>query len=216
MRARAPAFDLAGRGFAYIGLLLFVAVFGAISAGVVVAGANLGQRAAEDELLWVGTQFRNAIRSYYEAGVGGRRFALTLPELLRDPRFPGVRRHLRRVYPDPLTGSEDWGIVQAPGGGIMGVYSKSAAKPLKVEQFPTEFAAFAGKDRYSDWAFAYVPPGQDLPGASIGAAPARVEGVGVATPGATPPAAAPSAPFGLSGAAAPSSTTGPLLPGTGK
>ena len=216
MRARAPAFDLAGRGFAYIGLLLFVAVFGAISAGVVAAGANLGQRAAEDELLWVGTQFRNAIRSYYEAGVGGRRFALTLPELLRDPRFPGVRRHLRRVYPDPLTGSEDWGIVQAPGGGIMGVYSKSAAKPLKVEQFPTEFAAFAGKEKYTDWVFAYVPPGQVLPGASIGAAPARVEGVGVATPGATPPAAAPSAPFGSSGAATPSSTTGPLLPGTGK
>ena len=216
MRARAPAFDLAGRGFAYIGLLLFVAVFGAISAGVVAAGANLGQRAAEDELLWVGTQFRNAIRSYYEAGVGGRRFALTLPDLLRDPRFPGVRRHLRRVYPDPLTGSEDWGVVQAPGGGIMGVYSKSAAKPLKVEQFPTEFAAFVGKEKYTDWVFAYVPPGQVLPGASIGAAPARVEGAGVATPGATPPAAAPSAPFGSSGAATPSSTTGPLLPGTGK
>ena len=171
-RQRSPA----QCGFTYIGILLFLAVFGALSAGVVSAGANAGQRAAEEELLWVGTQYRNAIRSYYEAGVGGRRFALTLPELLRDPRIPGVRRHLRRIYPDPLTGSEDWGIVQAPGGGIMGVYSKSTARPIKADVFPVEYAGFVNKEKFSDWAFAYVPPGLVAPGSSISATPSRAGG----------------------------------------
>ena len=179
-------------GFAYLFVLLFMALFGAISAGIVAAGSNLSQRAAEEELLFTGTQFRNAIRSYYEAGAGGRRFALTFEELLRDPRIPGVRRHLRRVYPDPLTGTADWGIMQAPGGGIMGVYSKSAAKPLKVDLFPQEYQGFANKEKYSEWVFAYVPPGQALPGASIGSSPATRAAAqsqlpaGSATPQAAP------------------------------
>lgn len=173
------------RGFAYIGLLLFVAVFGALSAGVIGAGANIGQRSAEEELLWVGTQYRNAIKSYYEAGAGGRRYALSFDELLRDPRIPGVRRHLRRLYPDPLTGSEEWGIVQAPGGGIMGVYSKSEREPLKVEGFPVEFVDFTGKKKVSEWVFAYVPPGQVAPGASIGARPSgALPAAGTSVPGA--------------------------------
>lgn len=158
-------------GFAYLFVLLFMALFGAISAGIVAGGSNLSQRAAEEELLLTGTQFREAIRSYYEAGAGGRRFALTFEELLRDPRIPGVRRHLRRVYPDPLTGTTDWGILQAPGGGIMGVYSKSAAKPLKLDLFPQEYQGFANKEKHSEWVFAYVPPAQALPFASLGSPP---------------------------------------------
>lgn len=195
-------------GFTYIGLLLFVAVFGALSAGVVGAGANLGQRAAEDELLWVGTQYRNAIRSYYQAGAGGRRYALTLQELLRDPRIPGVRRHLRRLYPDPLTGSDDWGLVLAPGGGIVGVYSKSAGEPLKVEGFATEFVDFAGKKKYSEWVFAWVPPGQVLPGASIGARPAAASpATGVLGP--------PTVPVAPGGATPPTLSTTPFAPPSG-
>lgn len=186
----APLARHASGGFAYIGLLLFLAVVGAISAGVVSSGAALGQRSAEDELLWVGAQFRNAVRSYYEAGAGGRRFALTLQELMRDPRFPGVRRHLRRIYPDPLTGKEEWGIIEAPGGGIMGVYSKAAGRPLKIDLFPEEFATFAGKAKYSDWAFAYIPPGMVLPGAAVGSAVAPVGAVSPTAP-ATPGAVAP-------------------------
>ena len=194
---RTSASPRASAGFTYIGMLLFLAVFGAISAGVVSSGAAISQRAAEEELLWVGTQFRDAVRSYYEAGAGGRRFALTLPELLRDPRFPGVRRHLRRIYPDPLTGAEDWGIVQAPGGGIMGVYSKAPGRPLKLDQFPVEFATFTNKDKYADWVFAYVPPGMALPGATPGTSTAQ------------PPATQPTVSVPRSGAsigASPSST----------
>lgn len=181
-------------GFAYLFVLLFMALFGAISAGIVAGGSNLSQRAAEEELLLTGTQFREAIRSYYEAGAGGRRFALTFEELLRDPRIPGVRRHLRRVYSDPLTGTADWGILQAPGGGIMGVYSKSAAKPLKLDLFPQEYHGFANKEKYSEWVFAYVPAGQALPGATLGSAPETPAAAqpplpaGSSTPSVAPPA----------------------------
>ena len=183
-------------GFAYLFVLLFMALFGAISAGIVAAGSNLAQRDAEEELLYTGTQFRNAIRSYYDAGAGGRRYALTFQELLRDPRIPGIRRHLRRVYPDPLTGKDDWGILQAPGGGIMGVYSKSAAKPIKVELFAPEYAGFANKEKYSDWVFAYVPAGQVLPGASIGASPANRTPAPPGAPFGGLPSGNPSAPAG--------------------
>lgn len=154
-------------GFVYLAVLLFVAVFGAISAGVVAAGSNIARRAAEEELLFVGTQFRNAIRRYYEAGAGGRRYALNFDELLRDKRVPGMLRHLRRIYPDPMTGNEDWGLVLGPEGGIVGVYSKVAGIPLKVEGFPPEFAAFKDATRYSDWVFAFTPQAAVQPAAGV-------------------------------------------------
>lgn len=207
--ARAPAMAArAESGFAYLFVLLFMALFGAISAGIVAAGSNLAQRDAEEELLYTGTQFRNAIRSYYDAGAGARRYALTFQELLRDPRIPGIRRHLRRIHLDPLTGKDDWGILQAPGGGIMGVYSKSAAKPIKVEMFAPEYVGFANKEKYSEWVFAYAPPGQVLPGASIGAAPANRVVPAPATPFGAPPAGNPSAPAGNPSAPAGSPAVG--------
>ena len=197
-------------GAAFIAVLLFIAIFGAISAGVVAAGSAVAQRTVEEDLLFVGAQFRNAIRSYYEAGVGGRRYAMNFDELLRDKRVPGVLRHLRRVYPDPLTGSEDWGVVRAPEGGIMGVFSKSKGTPLKIDGFDPQFAAFKGKTKYSDWVFAYVPQAVVQPGTSIGQSPgaqgaaaAAASASGAATPGnaaATPgsvavtPAGAPATP----------------------
>ena len=139
----------AQRGFVYLALLLFLAVFGAMTASVVATGANVGRRAAEDELLFVGQQFRNSIRSYYESGAGGRRYPVSMDELLVDKRAPGVHRHLRKVFTDPLTGNEDWGLVRTPDGvGIVGVYSKAAGAPVKVDGFPAEWAAFQG-DRKS-------------------------------------------------------------------
>ncbi len=155
-------------GFAYLAVLLFIAVFGAISAGVVAAGSGMARRAAEDDLLFVGAQFRNAIRSYYESGAGGRRYALSFEELLRDKRAPGVLRHLRRVYPDPMTGKEDWGLVLGPEGGIIGVYSKATGTPLKTDGFAPEFPAFTGQQKYSDWVFSFVPQAAVRPGTRTG------------------------------------------------
>jgi hypothetical protein len=64
---------------------------------------------------------------------------------------------LRRVYPDPITGSEKWGIVPSPDGGIAGVFSLSDERPLKVAGFVTD-KKFEDAERYADWKFVYTPP----------------------------------------------------------
>ena len=54
--------------------------------------------------------------------------------------------------------SPDWGIIEAPGGGIMGVYSKSEARPVKVGGFRLADKTFLDAERYADWKFFYTPP----------------------------------------------------------
>jgi len=146
------------RGFTLIGVLLFAAVFAVAAAAAVTAGATLQRHAAEEDLLAAGLEFRNAFKSYYESALSTPRYPIKLEDLLRDPRFPGVRRHLRKLYADPLTGKAEWGTIPAPGGGIMGVYSLATDTPIKTALFPAEFAAFEGKATYAEWQFAYVAP----------------------------------------------------------
>lgn len=147
------------RGFTLVGVLILAAILGVVAAATVTAGAALQRRAAEEELLFVGLQYRNAFKSYYESAAGAQRFPNQIEDLLRDPRFPGVKRHLRKIYADPMTGKAEWGTVPAPGGGIMGIFSLSAGTPIKIALFPPEFAEFEGKTSYAEWQFAYTPPG---------------------------------------------------------
>jgi type II secretory pathway pseudopilin PulG len=152
------------RGFTYFGLLAFIAFLGILSAAAVSAGAVLQRRDQEAELLFLGSQFRDAFKSYYEATpLGQRPYPASLDDLVKDNRFPGIRRHLRKVFVDPLTGSKDWGIVPAPGGGVAGVFSRSDARPIKIAQFPPEFATFEGKEKYADWTFVYTPSASQSP-----------------------------------------------------
>ena len=73
------------------------------------------QRAREGELLYVGNLYRDAIRQYSESTpAGARPYPDRLDDLLRDPRYPVVRRYLRRPYPDPFTGRA-FEPVSAPG-----------------------------------------------------------------------------------------------------
>lgn len=129
-------------GFTYVGLLIAVAVFGLGSVGGtrLIASSERAQR--EVELLFIGHQFRQAIRSYFLAGPKVGQYPATLDDLLLDKRHPSVRRHLRRRFFDPITGNSDWGFVQAPEGGIMGVYSLSEREPKKRANFDLEDAAF--------------------------------------------------------------------------
>lgn len=145
-------------GFTYLGVLILVAIIGAASAATVSVGALMQRRAAEEELLAIGREFRSAFTSYYYAANGPVKYPRELTELLKDPRFPNTRRHLRRIYPDPLTGKEAWGTIPAPGGGIMGVYSLAEGAPIKTALFPAELPNLNGAKRYSDWTFSFEPP----------------------------------------------------------
>ena len=147
----------AQRGFTYLALLLAVAVLGIGLAAVGELWSTVAQREKEAELLFAGGEFRRAIRSYYTTSPGAQRYPQRLEELLEDKRFPFVRRHLRRLYRDPMTGKRDWGLVQAPEGGIMGVHSLSQASPLKTANFAAADRDLEGKARYMEWQFVHRP-----------------------------------------------------------
>src|SRR4051794_1161127 len=115
---RAPA---TSTGFTYIRLLFFVALMGAALVGVAQVWHTQVQRDKEEDLLFVGNQFRRAISLYYERAPGGaRQYPRQMEDLLQDPRYPNVQRHLRKLYVDPVTGKPDWGLVKAPDGSIIG------------------------------------------------------------------------------------------------
>ena len=148
------------RGFTYLSLIILVAIIGIVSATALQAGSVLQRREAEEELLSIGAEFRNALISYANATpMGQKQTPASLQDLLKDPRYPNPRRHLRKLYADPITGKEEWGLVQwqGEGGGIIGVYSLSQDKPIKVGNFEPEFQDFTGKESYSEWKFLGVP-----------------------------------------------------------
>lgn len=148
----------AQRGFTYLGLLFAVALAGVALAAMGVVWSTERQRQREQELLFVGQQFREAIASYYERSPGMvKRYPAKLDDLLKDNRFLTVRRHLRQIYPDPMTGMREWGLIAAPEGGIMGVHSLSTTASIKRAGFPAELADLEGKSSYAEWRFIYRP-----------------------------------------------------------
>ena len=153
LRPRRPA-----SGVVLLALLLALALAGLAALAAADVWTVTRQREREQQLLFVGQQYRLAIRGYFfgaPAG-GGRALPPTLAAQLDDERFPIPVHHLRRLYPDPITGSTDWGLVMA-GDRIIGVYSKSDAQPLKQAGFAPSEQTFADKASYRDWIFAFVP-----------------------------------------------------------
>ncbi len=54
-----------------------------------------------------------------------------LQDLLEDRRSGKLVRHLRQLYPDPITGSPRWGVERSADGRITGIHSLSDAQPLR-------------------------------------------------------------------------------------
>lgn len=141
-------------GFGYIGVLILVAMMSVAMAAAGEIWYTAQKREKEQELLFVGAQFRRAIELFHANTPGkARRHPLQLEELLLDPRHPGIRRYLRKIYPDPMTGKPEWGLVTGPNGEIVGVYSLSEEEPLKKARFRVTERDFEGKTKYSDWVF---------------------------------------------------------------
>ena len=88
-------------------------------------------------------------------------------ELVKDPRSLETRRHLRKVYLDPMTG-EDFVLIKE-GGKIKGVKSSSTKKPFRREGFPEEYSAFEGVVSYDNWEFVFTPPKKGKAKKSTGA-----------------------------------------------
>ncbi len=144
-----------------LALLLALALGGIALMAAADVWALARQRAQEQELLFVGDQYRQAIQRYYFGAPPGtpRVLPSSLEDLLEDDRYPVPVRHLRRRYPDPVTASPEWGELRL-GTRLSGVYSLSEKTPVKQEGFAPGYQPFSGKTAYSDWVFAVSNSGR--------------------------------------------------------
>jgi type II secretory pathway pseudopilin PulG len=134
--------------------MLIVACMGAALAATVQVWSTVVQRERERELLFIGEEFRKALKGFAAAARNSNeRAPRTLNDLVKDPRHPDTRRYLRKLYIDPMTGKREWGLQKDTKGGIVGVFSLSEAKPWKVAGFTSHDRDFEGKAKYSEWIF---------------------------------------------------------------
>jgi len=182
-------------GFTYLIVLLFIAVSALALGSVAQVWATAAKREREKELIFVLGQFHQAIQNYVRASTGpqaaqaqaqvavpAEALPQELDDLIKDPRAPDVRRYLRRIYVDPMTGSAQWGLIRRQGR-IVGVYSLSEDQPIG-KNYALASIDFNGATKYSDWQV--ILPVQ----LAVAVAPAA----GMAEPGAAAASAQPSLP----------------------
>ncbi|MDH5539826.1 MAG: type II secretion system protein [Rhizobacter sp.] len=149
-----------GRGVVLLALLLALALGGIALMAAADVWSLTRQRAREQELLFAGSQIRLAIQRYYFGAPPGttRMLPASLQDLLEDDRYPMPVRHLRRLYPDPITGSTEWGTLRV-AERIAGVYSLSEKQPVKQAGFGYGYEHFNGRAAYTEWVFSASVPG---------------------------------------------------------
>ena len=180
-------------GFTYLTVMFIVAI---LLGGLAIVGETWetsARREKEVELLFIGNQYRRAIGLYYLSTPGVvKAYPRQIEDLLKDPRQPGTVRHLRKLFPDPMTG-KPFVVIKGADGGIQGVNSPSDDAPLKVANFRLRDATFEGAQKYSEWKFIHTPPavpaapGTAKPAAGTSGTSAAVAPAGGATPAPNPP-----------------------------
>ena len=151
-RRRSPA--RVQHGYTFVAVLALIAM---VSIGLAAAGPSWGERLRrerEQELLHVGSLYAQALAQYRDESPGSMKvYPQTLDDLLVDPRFIGLHRHLRRLYPDPLAPRRPWGLVRDKDGRILGVYSQSEDVPVAQGPQARGAVVLAPALRYADWKF---------------------------------------------------------------
>lgn len=156
-----PKTPIQQQGFTYIGVLVIMAVMMMALGKASEIWHTVIQREKEQELLFIGHEFRNAIGKYYAKS--GSRYPPSLESLLESNDLgvagPGAKktRFLRKLYLDPMTGEPNWGLVTGPDKRIQGVYSLSEETPYKTAGFINADADLELAEKYSDWKFVYKP-----------------------------------------------------------
>jgi hypothetical protein len=145
------------RGVTYLMLMFFIILIGIAATAAAKQWKTTVQREREIDLLAKGIEIQNALALYSAAKKAGRVmpgevYPQTLADLTRLPK-----PFLRKVYLDPIEHGE-WEYLRAPTGGIMGVRSKSRAKPFRERNFPLAVRHFEGRATYRDWVFQYPNP----------------------------------------------------------
>lgn len=145
------------RGIVLLALLLTLALLGIALMGAVSWWTLERQRENEEDLIFVGNQYRLAIERYYYATPGNAKaLPMRLNDLIEDERFPVPVRHLRRIYLDPMTG-ESFKLILI-GEQIHGIASTSSRHTIKRSGFSPPYTGFEGVETYDQWKFLFTPP----------------------------------------------------------
>lgn len=149
------------QGFTYLGLLTLLSIMAVVAVAALKMGVVAHRRMAEEALLDVGLEFSQALENYRQLSpLGQPDEPKTLQDLLKDTRFPGTVRHLRKLYSDPLTGQSEWGVLRSEESHrIVGVYSLSDAQPIKIANFDSRLQSFQGSHSYQQWIFTRMQVG---------------------------------------------------------
>lgn len=147
------------RGFTMAAVLAAMLILALATQSVMTYVSQQDLREREAGLLRIGQTYAQAIGAYYESSPGNlKRWPRSLEDLTEDKRFVGTRRHIREIYPDPMTRSAHWGIVMSDDGGIAGVHSLSTAQPIRSAPLELDNPTLPSASRYADWQFVYRPP----------------------------------------------------------
>jgi len=183
------------RGVTYLMLMFVIVLIGIVTTAAAKQWKAIVQREREADLLAKGVEIQNALALYsatIKAGrvMPGEAYPQTLADLTRLPK-----PFLRKVYLDPM-GYGEWEYLRAPTGGIMGVRSKSRAKPFRQRNFPPAIRHFEGRATYRDWVFQHpnpsstsIAPQGAVPGVVVPSTP----GLPIAPSGSAPVAQSPQA-----------------------
>ncbi len=143
-------------GFSYMGVLMLMVIAGISMAGTSLVWHTQQQRVKEQQLLFAGTAIRKAIASYHLSNPNGlQEYPPSLEALLLDKRHPTIKRHLRRLYQDPMTREQNWVLIMQ-NNRVIGVYSKSKIKPIKITGFTSAYESFRNAKTYQDWKFVHI------------------------------------------------------------
>ncbi len=188
------------KGYTLAAVLIFTTLIVIGLTVVLQSWTNLIQRDREEELIFVGLQYIQAIKIFQQRN---GRFPNTLKEL-SEHGFAKFRC-IRKLYKDPITNSDKWGLIYAnntkwpyveplnpvegqPGIGLPP--STIEIKPLEGEEAPIgpiigvfstskkeSLRSFMGRKRYCDWEFTINL--QILPGGAIVPPPSPGGGIPV-------------------------------------
>lgn len=154
---RSGSFPSNPRGFTFLTVMFSIVLIGTMIGTAARQLTTVAKREKEIELLFRGQAIRRGIELYYRTSRAGfSQYPRSLEDLIKDPGSPGVRRYLRKLYSDPITGGE-WVLIRDGSGRVKGVRSASEEAPLKTANFPEVLKSFEGKTKYSEWLFQYDP-----------------------------------------------------------
>lgn len=96
------------RGYTLVFLLIGMTVMSVLIAAVLPLASAESQRSKEDELIFRGLQYAEGIRNFRRRY---GRYPISLKEM-----YDVRPRTLRKLWKDPITNSDDWGLITQTGG----------------------------------------------------------------------------------------------------